>query len=77
MRDRDREDDVLARWEAAREQLTHLDTALVPQQHALRILVEQDFPKLIKELERVRTEPMPRGRDSDSEPQNGPSLQYS
>jgi hypothetical protein len=46
--------DVLARWEVARQQLRELDPALIPQGHALRVLVEQDFPKVIEKLERSR-----------------------
>lgn len=42
--------EVSHRSEVAREKLTELDSMSVPKQHALRILVEQDFPRLLKQL---------------------------
>lgn len=42
--------ELLARWEAARQQLARLDSGLIPQQHPLRVLVEEDFPRIMKRL---------------------------
>lgn len=49
-------EEVLVRWELARKKLMQVDPTLIPQQHALRILVEQDFPQVVKELKRSRPE---------------------
>ena len=42
--------EVSNRWEVARTRLRELDLMSVPDQHALRILVERDFPWLLKRL---------------------------
>jgi hypothetical protein len=47
---------VLLRWRMANEYLAALETEDLPAQYALRILVAQDFPLIIREIVRLRPE---------------------
>ncbi len=48
--------EILARWKVANEYLSYLDIELLPTEHALRVLVRQDLPILLKEVIRLRPE---------------------
>jgi hypothetical protein len=44
---------IMIRWRLAEEYLSELDQSL-PSEHALRVLVRQDVPSLLKEVIRLR-----------------------
>ena len=47
---------MLLRWRMANEYLIALEADDLPAQHALRLLVAQDFPLIVRELIRLRPE---------------------
>lgn len=47
---------VLLRWRMANEYLTALEPDDLAAHHALRLLLTQDFPLIIRELVRLRPE---------------------
>jgi hypothetical protein len=47
---------ALLRWRMANEYLAALETEDLPAHYALRILVAQDFPLIIREIVRLRPE---------------------
>jgi hypothetical protein len=47
---------VLLRWRLANEYLTALEPDDLPAHHALRTLLTQDFPQIIRELVRLKPE---------------------
>jgi hypothetical protein len=46
--------EIMVRWRVADEYLSYLDVELLPREHALRVLVGQDVPSLLKEVIRLR-----------------------
>jgi hypothetical protein len=52
--DRDWARAFIGRWEAAQEYVHFLDLELLPSGHALRQVIGEDFPKIMKELIRLR-----------------------
>jgi hypothetical protein len=46
--------EIVTRWKVADEYLSYLDIELLPREHALRVLVRQDLPTLLKEVIRLR-----------------------
>jgi hypothetical protein len=44
---------IMIRWRLAEEYLSDLDNSL-PSEHALRVLIRQDVPSLLKEVIRLR-----------------------
>lgn len=42
--------EIVARWKVADEYLSYLEIELLPREHALRVLVRQDVPSLLKEV---------------------------
>lgn len=46
----------LRRWQQAQHYFAKSDGALRPEEQALRVLVQQDVPRLLKELTRLRPE---------------------
>jgi hypothetical protein len=46
--------EIVRRWKVAEEYLSYLDIELLPREHALRVLVRQDVPSLLKEVIRLR-----------------------
>lgn len=51
--DRNWVDGVMTRWKVAEEYVSYLDLELLPAEHALRQVIGQDFPKVIRELTRL------------------------
>jgi hypothetical protein len=45
---------ILIRWTLAEEYLSKLDTDSLPSEHALRVLVRQDVPRLLDEVIRLQ-----------------------
>jgi hypothetical protein len=54
--DKSRLEAMLLRWTMANEYIAALEPDDLPAQHALRILLTQDFPQIIRELVRLRPE---------------------
>jgi hypothetical protein len=54
--DKSRLEAMLLRWRMANEYLTAVETDDLPAQDALRVLLAQDFPEIIRELIRLRPE---------------------
>ena len=52
--DEDSVKEILIRWTLAEEYLSNLDMNSLPSEHALRVLVRQDLPILLKEVMRLR-----------------------
>jgi hypothetical protein len=52
--DEDSMKEIMIRWTLAEEQLSKLDMDSLPSEHALRVLVRQDVPSLLKEVIRLR-----------------------
>jgi hypothetical protein len=46
--------DLTGRWEVAEEYVRFLDVELLPVGHALRQVIGDDFPKMMRELTRLR-----------------------
>jgi hypothetical protein len=47
---------IMIRWTLAEEYVSQLDMDSLPSEHALRILLRQDVPSLLKEVIRLRPE---------------------
>jgi hypothetical protein len=54
--DKSRLEAMLLRWRMANEYLTAVEADELPAQHALRLLLTQDFPQIVRELIRLRPE---------------------
>jgi hypothetical protein len=46
--------EIVTRWKVAEEYLSYLEIELLPPEHALRVLIRQDVPSLLKEVIRLR-----------------------
>ena len=53
-------DAMTLRWKASERYLNGLETESLPEEHAIRILVNDDIAMLMKELTRLRPELMVR-----------------
>ena len=54
--DQDSIKEIMIRWTLAQEYLSYLDLELLPREHALRVLIKQDVPNLLREVVRLRPE---------------------
>jgi hypothetical protein len=52
--DEDSMKEIMIRWTLAEEYLSQLDMDSLPSEHALRVLVRQDVPNLLKEVIRLQ-----------------------
>jgi hypothetical protein len=52
--DEDSMKEIMIRWTLAEEQLSKFDMDSLPSEHALRVLVRQDVPSLLREVIRLR-----------------------
>lgn len=46
--------EIMIRWRVAEEYLSNLDIEVLRSEHALRVLIGQDVPNLLKEVIRLR-----------------------